>query len=185
MTGAYTPNEARDLLVEEVGRGSWTESVFLTPTLRVADLIALCSKPGAITVRELGIPEWFLSDGCTKAPDWPQVWPACGVHDFGYWLGGPADDATEFAFWRKLYDWALKVIANHNAYYWYDGRETGWWSRTKRWWVARGYWAAVRAFGRRSFRKRPEGRLDPRWDDLEDFAIREGRWSSSGPWRAA
>lgn len=155
----------------------------ITPSMSVRYLLQFLEQSEfPIAESALGVPRWFASKDnrgpCTLSPDWPQFWPACALHDWLYWLGGPEADGRERRRLRRLYDRLFYAIAKHNAEYFGTGRRAGPVSRRFRRVAAVLYLRGIR-FGRSlgfTVEKRP-ARLNPfKMSDGELHAIakREG-----------
>lgn len=135
-------------------------------------LVAMIGVGGWLDEEALGVPAWFLSDGCTKAPDWQFVWGPCRRHDFDYWLGASKEDAKAV---RRAADRQFFAHIKANASIDPDGTVVGWWTRRKRIWTAWIYWRGVRRFGNPSFRIRAE-RLNEFDPELAEIAKAEGKY---------
>lgn len=120
----------------------------------------------------LGVPSWFLSDGCTAAWNWGFVFGPCRRHDFDYWRGASPEEAEEK---RREADQAFEANIRANAAVNWDGTAAGWWTREKRYWGAMLYWRGVRWFGGPSFRIREKG-LGEDDPSLQEIAKAEGKY---------
>lgn len=128
------------------------------------------------TRQSLGVPDWFVCDGCSHSPDNKWLTPCCDAHDWEYFAGyekGGDDDM----FWgpesyRRMADKAFRARIKHNA----KATAEGWIDRLWRPTVGEIYYWAVVKFGRHSFRIWPDdgksykqraieaGKYDPRGD---------------------
>lgn len=99
------------------------------------------------TRQSLGVPDWFICDGCSHSPDNKWLTPACNKHDWDYWRGSQLENADVR---RKQADKDLRAAIKHNA----KATAEGWIDRTWRPVLGEIYYIAVTKFGKKSWRIR-------------------------------
>lgn len=126
-----------------------------------------------LTRQDLGVPDWFICDGCSHSPDNKWLTPACVRHDWDYWLGSTADKVDE---WREKADKGLRAVIKHNA----KASAEGWIDRLWRPVVGEIYYLGAVKFGKKNWRirTREEGGLLMVAPKI--VAQREGKYDGKG-----
>lgn len=110
-----------------------------------------------MTRQSLGVPDWFICDGCSHSPDSKWLTPPCNKHDWDYWRGSTEQEAEDS---RSQADRELRANIKQSA------QETpgSWFDRLWRPVVGEVYYFAVTRFGERSWRIRESQPED--WREL-------------------
>ncbi len=123
------------------------------------------------TRQSLGVPDWFICDGCSHAPDSVWLTPCCNLHDYQYFIGSTR--ASRRAR-RKQSNKELRANIKHNAKH----SPGSWLKRRWRPWLGESYYWATKYFGVRSWRLRE--RDDYSLAEIKALAIAEGKYDPRG-----
>ena len=128
------------------------------------------------TRASLGVPDWFICDGCTHSPDSHWLTPPCNRHDWDYFLGGRLSSPRVADEARAHADRDLRAAIKHNAKY-YPG---SWFDRLWRPPVGEIYYLAVTRFGGPSFRLWTDDEWESLLRDPRILAIHHGKYDPRG-----
>lgn len=128
------------------------------------------------TRASLGVPDWFICDGCSHSPDSHWLTPPCVKHDWDYFWGGRLAAPRVADESRARADRDLRAAIKHNAKY----SPGSWFDRLWRPPVGEAYYFAVTRFGGPSFRLWADDEYASLLADPRILAIHHGKYDPRG-----